>query len=71
MKILKWWKTVPIPNFPGCTFEIVPMRTVREDQSFFDEVVELVRQSGFDYTLTEQTEEVIEMGPATGEEKAK
>lgn len=60
MKILRYVKRVPLTDwFPG-TYQIVPENEVREDASFFDEILEVVKKEGCSYILVEQTETVIE-----------
>jgi hypothetical protein len=59
MKVLKYWKTVPL-GLAGFTYELVPMREVREDESAFKYIVDVVKASDCDYTITEHSQEVLE-----------
>lgn len=58
MKILRYWLDCEI--LPGIRFNIVPEQIRKSDEGFFDQIVDAVRLSGFPYTLTEQTESLIE-----------
>jgi hypothetical protein len=57
MKILKWWKEVEL--MPGVRYKIVNGE-VNSNQQFFESILEAVRNSSFDYTLTSRSEVVEE-----------
>lgn len=60
MKILKWWKTVPLKGAPGVSVTIVPEQTAKENEAFFSHILEAVKESDFSYLLYEQTDAMIE-----------
>ena len=60
MKILKWWKEIVLPDRPYAKFMIVPEQTAREDQTFFNSIVEAVKATDYSYVLYEQTDTQIE-----------
>ena len=59
MKILKWWKDVPL-GLGAITFKVVPPQEVNESHAGFNLIVEAVKKSDCDYILYEQTDILIE-----------
>lgn len=66
MKILRWWKRIPlsissISNEPIGSIDIVyPVREITDKQPFFDEIVSIIhREKYLSYELVEVTEKIL------------
>lgn len=61
MQILRYWKRVDLPRLSGVTYDIVLTVEVRQNEAFFDNIVEVVRKAEFlDYVIVEQDEMLME-----------
>lgn len=61
MRILKYWKRIPLNTPFHADFDLVPVIEIKDSIStVFDAVVEAVKKSDFDYSISNHETNIIE-----------
>ncbi len=62
MRILRYWKTVPLTTAPfHATFDLVPVIKVKEeDSTFFEHILAAVKASDVDYEVIDVAKQPLE-----------
>ena len=60
MKIIRYWKTIQMPDLPGVTFDLVPLQELNSEQAFFDEIAKAIKASDLDFIFIDRNDKIFD-----------